>query len=84
VDVDVAAMSAEAERRGLSYHFVVIDMARAQSDLERIGKLIDAGRMKLPEITIFPFDQATDALVALQKGGTRGKIVINIADVSRW
>ena len=81
-DGDIAALSAEAERRGLSLHFLILDHLRVAPDLRAIARLIDGSRMRMPAITRYPLERAGEALKAMQAGGVRGKLVIEIADVS--
>lgn len=49
------------------------------SELKKIGDLFKEKRAIPPQIQIFPFDEAIKALEAIQKGNTKGKIVIKIA-----
>ena len=81
-DGDIAALSAEAERRGRSVHFLILDHLRVAQDLRAIARLIDGGRMRMPAITRYPLERAGEALKAMQAGRTRGKLVIEIADLS--
>jgi NADPH2:quinone reductase len=81
-DGDIAALTAEAERRGRSVHFLILDHLRVAQDLRAIARLIDGGRMRMPAITRYPLERAGEALQAMQAGGIRGKLVIEIADVS--
>ena len=80
-DGDIAALSAEGERRGLSVHFLILDHLRVAPDLRAIARLIDGGRMRMPAITRYPLERAGEALQAMQAGGIRGKLVIEIADL---
>jgi NADPH2:quinone reductase len=81
-DGDIAALSAEGKRRGLSVHFLILDHLTVAPDLRAIARLIDGGRMRMPAITRYPLERAGEALQAMQAGGVRGKLVIEIADVS--
>ena len=81
-DGDIAALSAEAERRGIAVHFLILDHLRVAADLRAIARLIDGGRMRMPAITRYPLERAGEALRAMQAGRIRGKLVIEIADVS--
>jgi NADPH:quinone reductase-like Zn-dependent oxidoreductase len=80
-DGDIAALTAEAERRGRSVYFLILDHLRVAQDLRAIAQLIDGGRMRMPAITRYPLERAGEALQAMQAGGIRGKLVIEIADV---
>jgi NADPH2:quinone reductase len=81
-DGDIAALSAEAERRGRSVHFLILDHLTVAPDLRAIARLIDGGRMRMPAITRYPLERAGEALQAMQAGGIRGKLVIDVADLS--
>jgi NADPH:quinone reductase-like Zn-dependent oxidoreductase len=80
-DGDIPALGAEAERRGCSVHFLILDHLRVAQDLRAIARLIDGGTMRMPQITRYPLGRAGEALRAMQAGGTRGKLVIEIADL---
>jgi NADPH2:quinone reductase len=80
-DGDIAALSAEGERRGRSVHFLILDHLRVAQDLRAIARLIDGGRMRMPAISRYPLERAGEALKAMQAGRTRGKLVIEIADL---
>jgi NADPH:quinone reductase-like Zn-dependent oxidoreductase len=81
-DGDIPALCAEAQRRGRSVHFLILDHLRVAADLQAIARLIDGGRMRMPAITRYPLERAGEALKAMQAGRTRGKLVIEIADLS--
>jgi NADPH2:quinone reductase len=81
-DGDIPALSAEAERRGRSVHFLILDHLRVGEDLQAISRLIDGGTMRMPQITRYPLERAGEALRAMQAGRTRGKLVVEIADLS--
>ena len=80
-DGDIPALSAEAARRGCSVHFLILDHLRVAEDLQAIARLIDGGTMRMPQITRYPLERAGEALQAMQAGGTRGKLVVEIADL---
>jgi NADPH2:quinone reductase len=80
-DGDIPALSAEAERRGRSVHFLILDHLRVAEDLQAITWLIEGGTMRMPQITRYPLERAGEALRAMQAGGTRGKLVVDIADL---
>ena len=46
--------------------------------LAEIGKLLEAGRIRPVIDKVFPFDQAKEALVYLEKGRAKGKVVVQI------
>jgi NADPH2:quinone reductase len=80
-DADIPALSAEAERRGRSVHFLILDHLRVAQDLQAIARLIDGGTMRMPQVTRYPLERAGEALRAMQAGRTRGKLVIEVADL---
>jgi NADPH2:quinone reductase len=80
-DGDIPALTAEAQRRGRSVHFLILDHLWVAEDLQAIARLIDGGRMRMPAITRYPLERAGEALKAMQAGRTRGKLVIDIADL---
>jgi NADPH2:quinone reductase len=56
------------------YHFVVPNGA----ELSVIGKLIDAGKIRSPEIHELPLEQIAEAHMRSEEGHVRGKIVLKI------
>ncbi|SDR51458.1 NADPH:quinone reductase [Paraburkholderia fungorum] len=50
------------------------------AQLAEIGRLIDAGEVKVNVIATYPFASAADALARLEKGHVHGKIVVNAFD----
>jgi NADPH:quinone reductase-like Zn-dependent oxidoreductase len=65
----------KARRLGVSYQFLFM---RASGDqLGKIAALVDAGAIRPVVDRVVPFDQTPEALLALSKGGVRGKIVIS-------
>ena len=48
--------------------------------LNEIGRLIEAGKVKPFVAEVFPFDQVQAAQGRLEKGGVRGKIVLDLGD----
>jgi len=77
-DADIEKLTAEAGKRGISVHYLLLDLATLREDLDATAKLIDAGKMKLPEVTLYPLARGAEALVAQQTGGVRGKLVVTI------
>lgn len=82
-DGDIASLTADANTRGLSIHFLVMNPATMGEDLAFLAKRIDHNEIKMPAITNYPLDEAADALAAIQAGKVRGKLVIQIADIGR-
>jgi NADPH:quinone reductase len=79
-DGDLVALEAEAKRHGVSTHFLIMDHATLPADLAAIVRLIDSGKMRMPHIVHYPLTRTGEALSAMQAGGVRGKIVIDILD----
>jgi NADPH:quinone reductase len=79
-DADMATLAAEGKARNISVHFMIIDMNRGPADFARIAELIDSGTMRMPDLSVYLLEQATEALIAMTKGRVRGKIVVRIAD----
>jgi len=65
----------QARKLGVSYEFLFM---RASGDhLRQIAALIDSGALRPIVGKVVPFDQVSQALGALEKGGIRGKAVIS-------
>jgi NADPH:quinone reductase-like Zn-dependent oxidoreductase len=47
-------------------------------ELREIAKLFELGKAKSPKIQEFPLDQAAQAIEAIRKGHTAGKIVLKV------
>ena len=80
-DSDIAALSAEAARRGCSVHYLILDHLRAAEDLRAIARLIDEGGMRMPAITPYPLERTGEALKDMRAGHIRGKLLIEVADL---
>lgn len=78
-DGDAQALQAEAEKRGVIAKFFVLDHSRLVATLDDIRNRIDGRRLRMPEITAYPLAEASSALAAMEAGGIRGKIAIEIA-----
>ncbi len=57
--------------------FFIVEPNRAQ--LEEIGRMIDAGRLRVFVDTVLPLDQARQAFEQGLKGHSRGKMVLRVA-----
>lgn len=77
-DGDIPALTAEAARRGCSAHFLILDHLTVAQDLQAIARLIDSGKIRMPQITRYPLERAGEALKAMRAGGTRGKLVVEV------
>lgn len=75
----IAARSAKVRRLatklGVSYDFLF--MAHSGRQLTQLAALVDAGTLRPIVGKTFGFDQTPEAVAALVKGGTPGKIVIS-------
>lgn len=60
-----------------AYYSVVMMRANGKQLVE-IKEMVEAGKIKPNIDKIFPLDQAKDALLYVQKGRTKGKVIINI------
>jgi len=54
------------------------NVARSRRNLERVTSLMEAGALRLPEITIFPLSQAASAHRVSEARHLRGKLVLQI------
>ena len=70
-----------ARRRGIEYSFLFVRPDGGQ--LAEIGELIKSGRIRPVIDKVFPFDQAKEALAYLEKGRTKGKVVVQMQPVRR-
>ena len=65
-----------AKKRGVGYSFLLVNPDGSQ--LARIGELMKEANIRPVIDTVFPFDQAKEALAYLEKGRARGKVVVRI------
>jgi alcohol dehydrogenase len=66
----------KAKHHSVSYSFLFM---RASGDqLREIGSLIDAGIIRPVVDRVFPFESTQEALAYVEKGRTRGKVVIKV------
>lgn len=79
-DADVAAVTALAAQKGLSFHFLLLDYDRLTQDMAELNPIL-AGGLTLPTITSYPLDRAVEALEAMRAGGVCGKIVVTPTDL---
>lgn len=70
----IVALAAQAKA---TYRFHALDPSEAQ--LRRIAELIDSGAIKPVVEHVYSFEQYAEAFEALEKGHTRGKIVISVS-----
>ena len=65
-----------ARKRGVEYSFLFVHPDGRQ--LAEIGKLLEAERIRPVIDKVFPFDQAKEALVYLENGRAKGKVVVQM------
>lgn len=65
-----------AKKRGVEYSFLFVQPNGQQ--LAEIAGLIDTGAIRPVIDTIFPFDQAKEALAYLEQGRAKGKVVVTL------
>lgn len=66
----------KARRKGAAYSFLFVHPDGGQ--LAEIGELLAAGRIRPVIDEVFPFEQAKEALVYLEKGRAKGKVVVRM------
>lgn len=65
-----------AKKRGVAYSFLFVHPDGSQ--LAEISELLKVGRIRPVIDKVFPFEQAKDALAYLEKGRTKGKVVVQM------
>ncbi|MFD8492257.1 NADP-dependent oxidoreductase [Amycolatopsis sp. NPDC059657] len=65
-----------AKRRGISYSFLFMRASGAQ--LREITSLIDSGIIRPVMDRVFPFESTNEAMAYVEKGRTKGKVVIKV------
>jgi NADPH:quinone reductase-like Zn-dependent oxidoreductase len=66
----------QARKKASTYSFLWVHPDGAQ--LAEIGKLLTAGKIRPIIDKVFPFEQAKEALAYLEKGRSRGKVVVQM------
>ena len=79
-DSELAPLHDAAERKGATVHYMMLDHTTFPADFAAAAALIDGGRMRMPEVKVYPLERAGDALAAIQAGKVRGKLAVRIAD----
>lgn len=77
-DADIEKLTAKAKERNIKVSYLILDLATLQQDLNATAKLIDEGKMKLPDLKLYPLERGAEALAAQQAGGIRGKLIVTI------
>jgi alcohol dehydrogenase len=65
-----------ARRQGVDYSFLFMQANGAQ--LAKIAELIDAGSLRTVVDKVFPFAETNEALVYVESGRAKGKVVIKV------
>jgi len=65
-----------ARKRSVEYSFLFVHPDGRQ--LAEIGKLLEGGRIRPVVDKVFPFDQAKEALMYLEKDRAKGKVVVQL------
>jgi alcohol dehydrogenase len=66
----------KAKRHGVSYSFLF--MRASGEQLRQIAELVDAGALKPVVDRVFPFDATHEAMAYVEKGRTKGKVVVKM------
>jgi NADPH:quinone reductase-like Zn-dependent oxidoreductase len=77
-DADFPQLIGAAQKRGLSVMPMAMDHGTLQKDTAKMAPLIESGRMRMPEMKVYPLARAAEALQAIKTGGGRGKIAVEI------
>ena len=80
-DGDVAKVTALAAERGREFHFLLMDYETLVEDVAALTPIIESGKLMLPEVATYPFEQAARALGVVKAGGVRGKIAVEVAQL---
>ena len=67
----------QARRQGVSYSFLF--MKASGDQLRALGYVIDAGAIRPVIDRTFPFASTNEAMAYVDKGRTKGKVVIRMA-----
>ena len=70
-----------AQKRGVGYSFLFVHPDGVH--LGEIGELLEAGTIRTVIDKVFQFDQAKEALAYLERGRAKGKVVVQIKQISR-
>ena len=78
-DGDIEADMAEAEKRGVSKIFAIMNDADSGKELAKIAQLITTGSVTMPPIECFELEDISAAHRKVQGGHVRGKLVLRVA-----
>jgi NADPH:quinone reductase-like Zn-dependent oxidoreductase len=71
-----SGITRQAKKRRAAYSFLFVHPEGGQ--LAEIGKLLAAGRIRPVIDKVFPFERAKEALAYLEKGRSKGKVVVQM------
>lgn len=80
-DGDIPAAAQAGAARGVNRVFSTMDDTNCARTLEKIAGLLVSGDVRLPPLRTFQLREVADAHRILQQGHTRGKIVLEVADI---
>lgn len=80
-DGDIAASLAAAAPRQIKRVFSTMSDVGCAPLLTRIADLVMSGQVRLPPLQVLPLEQAAQAHQMIQRGHTRGKMVLKVADI---
>jgi NADPH:quinone reductase len=81
-DGDIERDRKEAEQRGFRKIISIIDFERARESMREITNLIDGGLVHVPPIDVLPLEDAARAHQMIDIGHVRGKLLLNVAELS--
>ena len=70
-----------ARQCGARYRFFI--MHPSGEDLSELARLVDAGAVKVILDSVYPFERIADAMVKLESGRAKGKIIVTMPDSNR-
>jgi NADPH2:quinone reductase len=80
-DGDIPAAAEAGAARGVNRVFSTMDDTNCARTLEKIAGLLVSGDVRLPPLRTFQLRDVADAHRILQQGHTRGKIVLEVANI---
>ncbi len=80
-DGDIPAAAEAGAARGVNRVFSTMDDTNCTGTLEKIASLLVSGDVRLPPLRTFQLRDVADAHRILQEGHTRGKIVLEVANI---
>ena len=80
-DGDIPAAAAAGAAKGVNRVFSTMVDIGCAPQLAKIAGLLVAGHLKLPPLREYPLRDAAEAHRSIQSGHTRGKIILEVADL---